>query len=84
MGIIGAENLADDQNVLSFQTNESMERLSIVTVIFLRELLSGLSKRNSRPDLHSFDIHFIIFRNGKFSPFPPCPSLRPSGLSLTI
>lgn len=28
------------QNILSFNTNESMERLSIVTVIFLRELLS--------------------------------------------
>jgi hypothetical protein len=29
--------MADAQNVLSFQMNVSMERLSIVTVIFLRE-----------------------------------------------
>lgn len=34
--------MADAQNVLSFQMNVSMERLSIVTVIFLREFFSQL------------------------------------------
>lgn len=32
-----SEAEADIQNVLSFQTNASMERLSVVTVIFLRK-----------------------------------------------
>jgi hypothetical protein len=55
---------------MSFQSNASMERLSIVTVVFLRKRSQSLALRGVELMSSSY-IHRFILWHGKLAPFPP-------------
>jgi hypothetical protein len=50
---------------MSFDSNSSMERLSLVTVIFMRECPDQLSQRNKRrPTTNRLELHSGDFHDG--------------------